>query len=140
MDRLLQLVRLPERLLGRYPSEVSGGECQRVGIATALAADPDVVICDEITSALDVSVQAAVLSLMAELQRDLGLGLLFITHDLGVVATVADQVLVLDSGRVRERGHSAAVLESPKDEYTQRLLRSAPSVSEALDRPTTIAT
>ena len=133
VDRLLELVRMPKRLADRYPAELSGGERQRVAIARALAVEPEVVICDEITSALDVSVQAAVLKLLDELRAQLGLALLFITHDLGVVATIADEALVLDQGRVCESGPIGAVLGSPVHEYTQRLLASAPSVSHALD-------
>jgi peptide/nickel transport system ATP-binding protein len=134
VDELLESVRLPARTADRYPRELSGGERQRVAIARALAADPQVMLCDEITSALDVSVQAAVLSLLADLRRDLGLSLLFITHDLGVVATVADEVLVLESGTVCERGGTAETLAAPRHPYTQRLLEAAPSVAEAVDR------
>jgi len=85
-------------------------------------------VCDEITSALDVSVQAAVLELLRELRAELGLSLLFISHDLAVVGTIADDVLVLESGRVRERGSTAQVLSSPQDDYTRRLLEAAPSL------------
>ena len=131
--RLLELVRLPSGLARRYPSELSGGERQRVGIARALAAEPQLIICDEITSALDVSVQAAVLKLLDELRRDMGLSLLFITHDLGVVATVADGVIVLDSGDICEEGAVQSVLNSPQHPYTQRLLKAAPSITGVLE-------
>jgi peptide/nickel transport system ATP-binding protein len=135
VKRLLELVRLPQRLSDRYPTELSGGERQRVGIARALAANPDVVVCDEITSALDVSVQAAVLELLGDLCDKLELALLFITHDLGVVATVADHVLVLDGGHVCEAGATQAILQSPKHAYTRRLLAAAPSISHILEHP-----
>lgn len=128
VDRLLDQVRLPARVATRYPAELSGGQRQRVAIARALAAQPEVLLCDEITSALDVSVQAAVLDLLGELRRDLGLSLLFITHDLGVVAAIADETLVLERGRVCESGPTFSVLRSPQHEYTQTLLHAAPSV------------
>jgi peptide/nickel transport system ATP-binding protein len=134
VQRLLESVRLPTRIADRYPAELSGGERQRVAIARALAADPAVILCDEITSALDVSVQAAVLEVLNDLRRDFGLGLLFITHDLGVVATVADEVLVLENGRICERGGTGQVLDRPNDPYTKRLLAAAPSVVEVMDR------
>jgi peptide/nickel transport system ATP-binding protein len=134
VNRLLDSVRLPAGIADRYPRELSGGERQRVAIARALAADPEVILCDEITSALDVSVQAAVLQVLGDLRRDFGLGLLFITHNLGVVATVADEVLVLQRGLICERGPTTEVLEKPQDAYTQRLLAAAPSVVEVMEQ------
>jgi peptide/nickel transport system ATP-binding protein len=128
---LLERVRLPKRLGERFPIELSGGERQRVAIARALAAKPDLLVCDEVTSALDVSVQAAVLELLAELQRDLRLSMLFITHNLGVVACIADSVLVMDRGSLCESGPVSQVLSAPSDEYTQRLLSAAPCLPDA---------
>jgi peptide/nickel transport system ATP-binding protein len=128
---LLERVRLPRRLADRFPAELSGGERQRVAIARALAAQPDLLICDEVTSALDVSVQAAVLELLQELQRELRLSMLFITHNLGVVACIADSVLVMDRGSLCETGTVAQVLTMPSHDYTRRLLNAAPSLPEA---------
>ncbi len=131
VSELLERVRLPARLAQRFPGELSGGERQRVAIARALAARPELVVCDEITSALDVSVQAAVLELLAELRQELGLALLFITHDLGVVASVADRVLVLEDGLICEEGPVGPLLSRPQHEYTRRLVAAAPSLVEA---------
>ena len=131
VGELLERVRLPKRVAERFPVELSGGERQRVAIARALAAEPDLLICDEVTSALDVSVQAAVLELLQELQRELGLSMLFITHNLGVVACVADSVLVMDqgiAGRVRARRAGARAARS--HEYTRRLLSAAPTLAD----------
>ena len=131
VGELLERVRLPKRLADRFPGELSGGERQRVALARALAAQPDLLICDEVTSALDVSVQAAVLELLQELRRDLDLSMLFITHNLGVVACIADTVLVMNQGRLCETGPVDRVLSRPADEYTRRLLDAAPSLGEA---------
>jgi peptide/nickel transport system ATP-binding protein len=130
---LLEKVRLPAHLADRFPAELSGGERQRVAIARALAAHPNLVICDEITSALDVSVQAAVIELLRDLQAELSLSLLFISHDLGVVATVADRMIVLDRGAVCEQGASATVLTQPHETYTQKLLAAAPTLTRIGD-------
>jgi peptide/nickel transport system ATP-binding protein len=131
VGELLERVRLPSRLGDRFPVELSGGERQRVAIARALAAQPDLLICDEITSALDVSVQAAVLELLQDLRRDLRLSMLFITHNLGVVACIADSVLVLEHGSIRESGQVDSVLSAPDHDYTRRLLQAAPSLRDA---------
>jgi peptide/nickel transport system ATP-binding protein len=132
VDSLLERVRLPKAAASRFPAELSGGERQRAAVARALAAGPDILICDEITSALDVSVQAAVLDLLSHLQDNLGLGLLFITHDLGVVASVADNVLVLENGEVCERGRVQDVLGNPRHAYTRRLVSSTPHLVGAV--------
>ena len=118
VPELMERVRLPARLAGRYPRELSGGERQRVAIARALAAGPDLVVCDEVTSSLDVSVQAAVLDLLGQLE----VAMLFITHDLGVVASIADRVLVLQHGTIREHGDVDTVLRSPSSDYARRLI------------------
>jgi peptide/nickel transport system ATP-binding protein len=128
--QLLERVRLPARIARRFPGELSGGERQRVAIARALAAHPDVLICDEVTSALDVSVQAAVLEVLSELRSELGLSLLFISHDLGVVASVADRVLVLERGVVCEAGPVGKILQSPEHPYTRQLIEAAPRLPE----------
>jgi len=128
---LLEQVRLSRSLYSRYPNELSGGERQRVAIARALAAKPDLLICDEITSALDVSVQAAVLELIEDLRRELGLALLFISHDLGVVTSVAEYALVLQHGVVREQGAVSALAAGATHEYTRSLIDSAPRLAAA---------
>jgi oligopeptide/dipeptide ABC transporter ATP-binding protein len=116
----------PRRTLGMFPHELSGGMKQRVMIAIAVANDPDVIICDEPTTALDVTVQARVLDLLAEIQADREMALVMITHDLGVVASLADQVVVMCAGRVVETGGVESIYSRPRHPYTQGLLASIP--------------
>ena len=126
VNELLDSVRLPVEFGDRYPHELSGGQRQRASLARALALNPKLLIADEPTSALDVSVQARVLELFAELQRQLGFAALFVSHDLAVVDAVADRVVVLQQGRIREQGTTRQVLMEPTDPYTRRLLASLP--------------
>jgi ABC-type dipeptide/oligopeptide/nickel transport system ATPase component len=121
---LLRLVEIPdpERTLRLYPHEISGGMAQRVLIAGAMSCDPELLIADEPTTALDVRVQAEVLDLLRRLQKDRGLGVLLVTHDLGVVADLCDRVAVMNAGRIVETGTTEQVLHAPRDPYTRTLL------------------
>ncbi|WP_315436470.1 ABC transporter ATP-binding protein, partial [uncultured Selenomonas sp.] len=122
---LLTEVGLPSSYANRYPHEMSGGECQRAAIARAMAVHPEILVCDEATSALDVSVQAKIIALLLHLQREHGMSLLFISHDLPLVSSIADRVLIMQNGRIVEQGETSRVLREPSEDYTRNLLQAA---------------
>ena len=132
-DRALEMLKLvnvnePEKRMKQYPFEFSGGMRQRVMIAMALACEPDILIADEPTTALDVTIQAQILELMQSLQKELGMAIIMITHDLGVVAQMCDEVIVMYAGSICEQGTADEIFYNPKHEYTKGLIRSIPTV------------
>ena len=134
-ERAIEMLKLvgvnePEKRINQYPHEFSGGMRQRVMIAMALACEPDILIADEPTTALDVTIQAQILDLIRDLQAQLGMSVILITHDLGVVAEMCDEVIVMYAGEVCERGTADEIFYNPKHEYTKGLLRSIPTVSD----------
>jgi peptide/nickel transport system ATP-binding protein len=131
VDEMLERVSLTSAYARQYPDQLSGGERQRVAIARALVCNPEVLVCDEVTSALDVSVQAAIVELLGQLQRDLGLAMLFVTHNLPLVRSIAQRVAVMSMGRIVELGPVDRVLQEPTDDYTRRLLADTPSLETA---------
>ena len=125
---LIEMVGLPNSVLDALPGQLSGGQRQRVAIARALSLEPDAIIADEPTSALDVSVRAQILNLLMDLKRDLGLSMVFISHDIQTVRYISDQIIVMNAGEAVERGASKDVFEHPQHDYTKLLLGAAPSL------------
>ena len=138
---MLQLVGVnePEKRLKQYPHELSGGMRQRVMIAMALACEPDILIADEPTTALDVTIQAQILELMKDLQKKMGMAIIMITHDLGVIADMCNEIIVMYAGRVCERGTVDEIFYNPRHEYTKGLLRSIPTLNGGHDKLIPIA-
>ena len=129
---LLEAVGMPTDILDRYPHEFSGGQRQRLCIARAIALKPELLICDEAVSALDLTIRAQVLDLLGDLKRKLGLSMIFITHDIGVVQHVADRIIVMNKGRIVEEGTCEQVLGNPREEYTKYLMASVPKIGKPL--------
>lgn len=139
MEKALEMLKLvginePEKRLKQYPYELSGGMLQRVMIAMALACEPDILIADEPTTALDVTIQAQILELMQSLQKKLGMAIIMVTHDLGVIAEMCDEIVVMYGGRFCERGTADEIFYNPRHEYTRGLLRSIPNITNMKER------
>lgn len=128
IKELIDMVGLPSSVLEALPGQMSGGQRQRVAIARALALKPDAIIADEPTSALDVSVRAQILNLLTDLKKELGLSMVFISHDIQTVRYISDNIIVMNKGKAVERGTAAEVFNNPKDDYTRLLLGAAPSL------------
>ena len=128
VKELIEMVGLPNSVLGALPGQLSGGQRQRVAIARALSRKPDAIIADEPTSALDVSVRAQILNLLSDLKKELGLSMVFISHDIQTVRYISDRIIVMNGGQAVEQGKASEVFENPKDDYTRLLLGAAPSL------------
>lgn len=128
IKELIEMVGLPSSVLEALPGQMSGGQRQRVAIARALSLKPDAIIADEPTSALDVSVRAQILNLLTDLKKELGLSMVFISHDIQTVRYISDNIIVMNKGKAVERGTAAEVFNNPKDDYTRLLLDAAPSL------------
>ena len=128
INELIGLVGLPKSALRALPGQLSGGQRQRVAIARAMSLNPSAIIADEPTSALDVSVRAQILNLLTDLKRDLGLSMIFISHDIQTVRYISDRIIVMNHGQIMEEGPARQVFENPKDDYTKLLLGAAPSL------------
>ena len=124
VNEIIKNVGLSPDLLEKYPGQLSGGQCQRMAIAKAVAVSPEILLCDEITSALDVSVQAQIIRLMAELRAHMDISMIFVSHDLALVSSICDRIMVFKDGRCVEEGTSRGIIEDPKEDYTKRLLSS----------------
>lgn len=128
VKELIEMVGLPSSVLGALPGQLSGGQRQRVAIARALSLKPDAIIADEPTSALDVSVRAQILNLLSDLKKELGLSMVFISHDIQTMRYISDRIIVMNGGQAVEQGKASEVFENPKDDYTRLLLGAAPSL------------
>ncbi|MGA0333922.1 MAG: ATP-binding cassette domain-containing protein [Kiritimatiellia bacterium] len=135
VQQMMDRVELPRNALGKYPHAFSGGQRQRIAIARALILEPAFVIADEPVSALDISVQAHILNLLLELKKEMGLTMLFISHDLSVVRHVADRVAVMYQGKIVEEGICRKIMESPGHAYTLKLIEAIPAISEVTEKP-----
>ena len=124
VEEIVKNVGLMPELMEKYPNQLSGGQCQRMAIAKALSINPEVLLCDEITSALDVSVQAQIIRLLHELKAHLGLTMIFVSHDLALVSSICDRIMVLKNGKCVEEGNTRQIIEDPREEYTKNLLGS----------------
>lgn len=131
---VLNQVGIPDEMFSRYPRQFSGGQRQRISIARSLAVSPEVLICDEPVSSLDVSIQAQILNLLRDLSRDLSLSMIFISHDLGVIRYIADYIVVMQNGQIQEQGTPAQIFENPQSEYTKSLLNAVPIPDPRLQR------
>lgn len=128
ISKIIENVGLSPDLLNKYPGQLSGGQCQRMAIAKAVAVGPDVLLCDEITNALDVSVQAQIVRLLSELRAHTGITMIFVSHDLALVSSICDRIMVFKDGRCVEEGDSRTLITSPAEEYTKNLLSSVLTV------------